>query len=389
MNTTKRIVIHRGGTRSGKTYGLLKSLSGWLFTGILRKGEVIESGTALVVRKHASTLKGTVMKDFEFITLNVAAAFGLNVNYNRTNRTFTFQGRTVEFIGADDEQKLRGRKSAILYCNEGNELNYRKEFFQLLIRCTGPVFIDFNPSDPYVWIKTELEDQRAHTKGDVETIVSTYKDNPYLNKEQVAEIEALEESDPALWAVYGLGEYGKVEGLIIPGITIIDDWPATHLRQIGIGIDFGFTNSYTAAYRCGLWEPRRLFTDELIYSKGLTDNDIVQVLNDLGVSKREPIVADSAQPGSITTIRRAGFNIKGVKKPKNSVSYGIGLMRGKDIHATGKSQGFIREQKLYKYKQHSNGQWLNEPEKGNDHAMDAIRYYLMSTMGASKKLQFA
>ena len=29
-------------------------------------------------------------------------------------------------MGADDEQKIRGSKRAILYCNEANELEYKK-----------------------------------------------------------------------------------------------------------------------------------------------------------------------------------------------------------------------------------------------------------------------
>jgi phage terminase large subunit len=50
-------------------------------------------------------------------------------------------------MGADDEQKIRGRKRDILYCNEANELKYNEEFFQLLIRTAYKTIIDFNPDD--------------------------------------------------------------------------------------------------------------------------------------------------------------------------------------------------------------------------------------------------
>ena len=53
----------------------------------------------------------------------------------------------VEFFGADDEQKIRGRGRDILYCNEANELRYDQEFHQLLMRTTYKIIIDFNPDD--------------------------------------------------------------------------------------------------------------------------------------------------------------------------------------------------------------------------------------------------
>ena len=79
-------------------------------------------------------------------------------------------------MGADDdEHKIRGPGRQILFCNEGDRLQYTKEFFQLMIRTTDLIIIDFNPSDPYTWINLELEQTRTRDRGDVLTIVSTYK----------------------------------------------------------------------------------------------------------------------------------------------------------------------------------------------------------------------
>ena len=200
----KRIVINRGGTRSGKTFSICQQIAMWLMTGQIRDGQIIEKGTASIVRKNKTTVTATVLRDFEYILKEYG--YYQHVTHNKTNRTYSFDGRMVEMFGADDEQKLRGYKSDILYVNEANELNYHKEFLQLRLRTKELIIIDFNPSDPYTWIKTELEDKRAHIKGDVETIVSTYKDNSTLTDQQIAEIEYLKETDPTLWHVYGLGE---------------------------------------------------------------------------------------------------------------------------------------------------------------------------------------
>ncbi|MCH2023778.1 MAG: phage terminase large subunit [Saprospiraceae bacterium] len=68
----------------------------------------------------------------------------------------------------------------MLYCNEANALTFQEEFFQLIVRTNDKIFLDFNPDSEDIWINTELEQKRAKQEGDVEVIVSTYKDNPFI-----------------------------------------------------------------------------------------------------------------------------------------------------------------------------------------------------------------
>ena len=55
------------------------------------------------------------------------------------------------------------------------------------MRTTDRIFIDFNPDDEDIWINTELEQKRTIAKQDVETIVSTYKDNTFLEQSLIEE----------------------------------------------------------------------------------------------------------------------------------------------------------------------------------------------------------
>ena len=381
LRTTKPIVVARGGTRSGKTYAILQMLAHWLMTGVLRDGEYIPEGKALVVRKEATTVKETVLEDFEKIMSRDAIIE--QVHYDRTSKIFTYGERKVSFIGADKSQKQRGKKSVILYCNEANELNYGGEFFELSIRCEGPVFIDFNPTDPYVWIKEELEDKRQHQDGDVDVEVFTFKDNEWISPKTKNEILRLKDSpDPTQWRVHGLGEYGSVEGLIIPKLTIINTWP-NDLRWEVCGMDFGFSNDPTALYRVGLKverdgsnEVHKLYCDELIYETGLVDSELVARMRDLKIEKRQEIIADPSHPITIETLRRAGFNVRRAIKRPGSVRSGISLLRSYKIFATARSQGIIKEQRLWKFKRHINGNYTNAPIDGNDHAFDCLRYVI-------------
>lgn len=364
--STGKIVINRGGTRAGKTYSICQILVNWLLTGVLRDNLTIERGVASVVRKTLPALKATAQKDFEEILFNTG--YSDLVEVNKTDRYFSYAGRVVEFFSVDDQQKIRGRKRKILYCNEANELDYKTDFFQLLIRTEEVTFIDFNPSDPYIWIKEELEDKRAVERGDTETIISTYKDNDFLSKNIIQEIEAIK--DPVLRKVYVNGEYGIVKGIIFPNITLINELPKD-LKKIAIGLDFGFTNDPTAALICGV-KGDNLYIDEVLYNYGLTNQDIAKELKPYKLE----VIADSAEPKSIEELKRAGLKARASVKGADSIRAGIALLKNYNLYITSRSTGILREQKKYKYKEEG-GKATNKPIDNFNHSFDAVRYYAL------------
>lgn len=390
FNSTKRIVIHRGGTRSSKTWSIAQQLAHWLATGWIRQNQYIPKGKATIVRKSAASLLGTSIETFNEVLETITIGdytLADYVTWHGTNRTFTYQGRIANFIGADQEQKLRGNKCDILFCNEGNELGYLKEFFQLNVRTSTLTIIDFNPSDPYTWINEELEQKRMVTKGDVEVIHSTYLDNlENLNEEQISEIEYLKEYAYDLWAVYGLGEYGHVEGLILPDVTVIDEMPPG-LRKRGYGMDFGFEIDPTTLVDCGVIG-RNLYIDELFYQKGLLGNKIIDKMDTHYVSKSRRIEADHAGR-VITQIANAGYNIH--KAEKILIVEGLDILKQYKIHVTARSAGFLKEKKLYKWKVNRSGEVVRD-SRGNavpidkwNHAIDAARYYAVHNLKSTPR----
>lgn len=366
----KKIVINRGGTRSSKTYSIAQIKALWLMTGECGKDKFINKGVWSTVRKHQTTLEKTVVRDFEEILQN-NDWYNL-VDHNKTKKTYKFEGRMVEFFGADDQQKLRGAKRNILYCNEANELEYKNEFYQLLFRTSDKIFIDFNPDDEDVWINTELEQRRTLEKGDVETIVSTYKDNTFLPTSLVDEIEYLEKTDPQFWKIYGLGEYGNITGLIFENRTIIDSIP-DNAKLVCYGLDFGFTNdptACTAIYK----HDNNIYLDEVIYDYGLTNSDIANRLKELNIDKFLEVVCDSAEPKSIEELYRLGINAIPAKKGNDSVRNGIDILKRYNIHITRRSTNVIKEFKKYKWAVDKNGNSLNKPIDMFNHSIDGIRY---------------
>jgi len=378
----KKIIINRGGTRSSKTRSIAQIAVLWLFTGQISRNKQIQVGVWSTVRKYSTTLDATVIRDFEE-ELDKQGLYSA-LNHNKTKRTYIFGKRMVEFFGADDEKKLRGAKRNILYCNEANELEYKTQFFQLLIRTEDRIFIDFNPDDENIWINTELEQKRAVEVGDVEVIVSTYKDNTFLPESLIKEIEYLEKTDPEFWKIYGLGQYGQIYGVIFPVYNIVASMPVDKDgndvgRLIGYGIDFGFTNDPCTIVEVRMFDGE-LYIAELEYKRGMTNNDIATRLKQLSVMPTDYIVADSSEPKSIQEIYNHRFNIHGAKKGPDSIVNSIDILKRYRLNITSQSTNLLKELKTYKWATDKAGNPINTPIDYNNHAIDAIRYIALNKL---------
>ena len=380
----KKIVINRWGTRSGKTYNILLLFALWLMTGkIDNSWKIFTSWILHIVRKYSVSLRVSVQRDFEEILHNLWLWNLLKIN--KTDKTYCFWNRIVEFIWADDEQKLRWVKRDILYCNEANELSYKKEFFQLLIRTKYRVFIDFNPDDVDHWINKELELKRKNIEKDVEVIVSTYKDNPFLSEAEVREIEILRKTDPLYWKIYWEWEYGKLQGLIFENINIIEKIPE-EAEFICYWMDFWFTNDPTVIVWIYKYNSELIF-DEILYQTQMTNQDLVNFLKSQNIWKNsENIRADSSEPKSIEEIYRAWFNIKPVEKWPDSIMFWINKMKEFKINVTSSSINTIKEFRKYTWLTDKEWKSLNKPIDWFNHSLDAIRYWIMMSFWRQKNI---
>lgn len=371
----KKIKVNRGGTRSSKTRSIAQIAVLWLFTGRISRTRWIKKGVWSTVRKYSTTLDSTVIRDFEE-ELEKQGLYQA-VKHNKTKRTYQYGDRMVEFFGADDEKKLRGAKRNILYCNEANELEFKTQFFQLLIRTEDDIFIDFNPDDENVWINTEIEQKRFHEMKDVEVIVSTYKDNTFLPASLVREIEYLEKTDPEFWKIYGLGEYGKVFGQVFSNYAVCEKIPdgATFIANGG---DFGFTNDPTALLEV-YKQNGELWINELVYERKLTNPDIANRIKLLGKQHQETVF-DSAEPKSIQELINEGCFITSALKGKDSIKNSIDVLLRYKLNITANSVNLLREIRTYKWILNKAGEGVNIPIDYNNHLIDALRYVALNRL---------
>jgi len=140
-------------------------------------------------------------------------------------------------------------------------------------------------------------------------------------------------------------------------------------------MDFGYTNDPTSIIEVYKWNGKRIL-NEICYKQGMLNSDIVKVLPNNVI-----IYADSAEPKSIAEIKRFGKLIKGVTKGKDSILYGIDVMQGQEYLVTKSSVNLIKELRSYCWDTDRSGERLNKPIDNYNHAIDAIRYHEMESIG--------
>jgi phage terminase large subunit len=243
--------------------------------------------------------------------------------------------------------------------NEGNELFY-DDYFQLNLRTTEKMIIDYNPSDAKCWIYDLPEDESIIIK-------STFRDNPFLDNNTIKQIENLQYTDIELWTVYGLGERTTSRKNIYAGWTFLDEKP-NHFNQYIMGLDFGF-NHPTALVRVWFHEDE-LFIEKLIYKSYLTTPMLIDLMNELGVDKNTEIMADYARPEIIEELKLANFNVHNASK---SVKKGIDNVKTFKIFTLENDVDIKMEFDNYMWKKVGDT-ITDEPVKLHDDIMDAVRY---------------
>ena len=110
-----------------------------------------------------------------------------------------------------------------------------------------------------------------------------------------------------------------------------------------------------------------------IYKKGLTNKDIYNEINYRGYSK-ERIIADSAEPKSITELRKLGLRrCVPAKKGKDSILFGIQRIQNYKIYVHPRCENTLVELNNYVYDT-KEGKIINKPIDDYNHLMDAMRY---------------
>lgn len=265
-----------------------------------------------------------------------------------------------------------------LLIDEATELNDEDEYIKLVDSfrmkvAERKIFLCFNPTSKSHWIfrRFFLPDGRPNPKWSIdhEYIHTTYHVvAEHLDPKKIAEWERYKDSDPDYYDHQILGHWADVGAG-----QVYKNWKWGYLpdgdAEEVIGIDFGFANDPTAVVSVKK-RGSRLWIKELIYQTGLTIDDLSKKMVRAGINPRAYIVADSADPRSIETLKRLGWTgIHPSVKGQDSIRAGIDTLRSYEVFADPDSDNLRIEYDNYVYRSGT-----DKPVDDYNHAMDAIRY---------------
>jgi phage terminase large subunit len=364
---TKRKKVIQGGTSAGKTFGIIPVLIDMA----IKKPNLEIS----IVSETIPHLRRGAMKDFLKI-MNWTNRY-FEQNWNRSLLTYKFtNGSYIEFFSAEQESKLRGARRNVLYINEANNISF-EAYYQLAIRTSDDIFIDFNPTTEF-WGHTEVL-----READSQHLILTYKDNEALPQTIINDIESAKEKAKTSkywenwWKVYGLGQIGSLQGVVIDNWRQVDAIPSD-AKLVAYSMDFGFTNDPTTLI--GVWkQDGKLWIDELLYQTNMTNNDIGNFLKSINFGRNE-LICDSAEPKSIEELRRQGFNVHPASKGADSVKIGIDILKRYDLNITKTSTNLIKELRAYQWETDRDGKLTGKPIDTMNHCIDPMRYVALNKL---------
>ena len=268
----------------------------------------------------------------------------------------------------------------------------------------GDILMTMTPLEGLTWTYDVLTDDGKPIQNDqVFVVAASMYDNPYLNDEAreavIASIRSPEERKAVIE-----GRWVSLEGLIYPEfstgthvIPMLDEIPKEDVH-VFVGIDPGYR--YQAAAVFAYIDRHDCITvfDEVIVEKGIVRDMTDAIKAKCSYWEVEPrwYVIDPANPTSHQTGKtdQAAYAEHGIYAIRGHNARGAGFSTIRDrlrddpprLLITANCENLIYQFKHYRWKKESHGEaeGKEEPVKRDDHALDALRYLVMSNPFAPK-----
>ena len=367
---SKRWEFWCGSAGSGKSYFICQKL-------IVRCCR--EQIRVLVCRRYATTLRNSCFALFK----EVLAKWQLTqyVNIRETDMAITFpNGSQIIMVGLDTEEKLLSLTNiSTVWIEEAYEVEQSKiEQLNLRMRGTAAnqqLLLSWNPISKHSYLyKLTVENPPDSSI----FIHSTYKDNPFLNKEYIAALDEMETRNPAKFRVYGLGLWGvDTEGLVITNWRK-EIFNPMELAAAGlehrVGMDLGWIDKSAIIDTLYDRENRTIYVFNEFYKSGCQPTELANAIRDMNLGKSK-IYVDAAEPRTIQFFKNEGINATACAKGKDSVKAGLMFLQDNLIVVHPKCTNFIMELENFSYiKSKVTGEWTEDTTHEFSHAIDACRY---------------
>lgn len=350
----------------------------------------------VVLRKVRNTVKNSVFPQIQWgiDTLQMTGKFRAITSPHEI--TYTLTGQKILFFGLDDPAKVKSIKLpfgyvGIVWLEELDQFSGMEEIrnvLQSLLRGGEKywVFCTYNPpKSRNNWVNEEIIQARP----DRLVHHSTYLDVPreWLGEQFFLEADTLKNKNELLYRHEYLGEVTGTGGAVFDNVEdmAMSDERVGNFDRLYYGLDFGFAVdplAFVAIHYDKKKEEVYIF-DEL-YRQKLTNDRTGKWLK-----RKYPtamLIADSAEPKSIAELRSMGVNVRGARKGRDSVDYGIKWLQSRRTIYIDKRRcpNAYREFVTYEYERNREGKFISAYPDKNNHAIDAVRYGLDDVMQHDK-----
>lgn len=359
-----------GSAGSGKSYTIAQKL-------IMRCCK--EPIRVLVCRRYGTTLRNSCFALFK----EILAKWQLtsHVKIKETDMSIAFpNGSIIILVGLDTEEKLLSLTNiSTVWVEEAYEVE-KSKIEQLNLRMRGKaanqqIIMSWNPisKNSYLYEFT-VENPPANSI----FIHSTFRDNPFLNKEYVASLMELYERNPAKARVFCDGEWGvDVEGLVITNWRE-QDFDAMELAAAGlehrVGMDLGWIDKSAIIDTLYDKENHTIYIFNEFYKSGCQLSELAVAIKDMQLGKSK-IFVDAAEPRSIQFFKNEGINAVPCAKGKDSVKAGLMFLQDNLLVIHPRCKNLKTELENFSYiKSKQTGEWTEDTTHEWSHAIDACRY---------------
>ena len=374
--------VYMGSAGSSKSYFITQKL-------IIRCCK--EKIKVLVCRRTATTIRNTCFSLFKDIIAKWKLVNYVKIRESDFNIKFP-NGSEIIFIGLDEETKLLSLNNiGCIFIEEAFEVPKPiVEQLNLRLRGSTPnqqIIMAFNPISKNHWLHDFCE---VNPPSSFLYTHSTYKDNPFLNKEYIAELEELYTRNPAKARIFCDGQWGvDSEGLVIQNWRK-EEFNPMELAALGyehrVGMDIGWIDKTAIIDTLYDRQNKTIYVFGEFYKSGVQLSEIVDAIVDMDLRKTK-IFVDSAEPRSIQYFKNNGINAVGCAKGKDSVKAGLMFLQDHLIIVHPKCVNFINELENFSYiKSKQTGEWTEDTTHEFSHAIDACRYGY-SDIYTNKKLK--
>ena len=370
LTSEARFTAFVGGIGSGKTFaGCVKALQ-----------HCSEPGLGLIVAPTYPMLRDATLRMFR----QVAGSAILNFHRGEM-RADVGQGEVL-FRSADDPERLRGPNLSWAYIDEA-ALNHSMTWPVVIGRLreggkAGPCWLTTTPKGRN-WVWSEFIEK---PREGYEVFRARTADNPHLAPQFLIDLEAAYTGTFARQEL--LGEFVAFEGLVYEefdrAVHIVE--PPDEFVEVIAGVDWGYSNPAVILV-VGLDGDKRACAVDEFYQRRRRIGEIVEAAQ--GLAEQWGIVTfycDPSEPANIAEMQQAGLDAVAAN---NAVSEGIQRIKARlavaedgrpRLTATPQCVYLASEFESYCWKRlRGLGVLKDEPEKANDHVMDALRYVILAT----------